>query len=194
MPAGEPGATLELSARREPGAVLWTMASGADQVTRAQFRFGVLLAAGMVAAWGAMEADERGSVVAADDAATAGAVVPVEDDMHEFMEYVFQPTFRRLKPAMASEPTNNAGWKTIKSDALILAEGGNLLLSRSPEDKDEADAWAKLSIAVRKSGGELYAAAKKRQYKDARAAYETMIRHCNACHDEFAGGEHQLSP
>lgn len=42
---------------------------------------------------------------------------------------------------MASEPTNNAGWKTIKSDALILAEGGNLLLSRSPEDKDEADAW-----------------------------------------------------
>lgn len=66
-------------------------------MTRAQFRFGVLLAAGMVAAWGAMEADERGSVVAADDAATAGAVVPVEDDMHEFMEYVFQPTFRRLQ-------------------------------------------------------------------------------------------------
>ncbi|QDU36044.1 hypothetical protein Mal4_03270 [Maioricimonas rarisocia] len=163
-------------------------------MTRAQFRYGVLLSAGLVAAWGAMTADGRFSAEAADDAAGGAAVEPVEDDMHEFMEYVFQPTFKRLKPAMASEPENNAGWKTIKSDALILAEGGNLLLSRAPEDKDEADAWAKLSVAVRKSGGELYAAAKKREYKGARGAYETMIRHCNACHDEFAGGEYQLSP
>ncbi|MFG0332592.1 MAG: hypothetical protein ACF8TS_04440 [Maioricimonas sp. JB049] len=163
-------------------------------MTRAQVRYGVLLSAGLVAAWGAMTADERISAVAADDAAGDAAVVAVEDDMHEFMEYVFEPTFKRLKTAMASEPKGNAGWKTIKSDALILAEGGNLLLSRSPEDKDEADTWAKLSVAVRKSGGDLYTAAKKREYKDARTAYETMIRHCNACHDEFAGGEYQLSP
>lgn len=32
---------------------------------------------------------------------------PFESDMHEFMEYVFQPTFKRLQSAMATEPDNN---------------------------------------------------------------------------------------
>ena len=30
--------------------------------------------------------------------------VPVEDSMHEFMEYVFQPTYLRLKASMATAP------------------------------------------------------------------------------------------
>ena len=56
---------------------------------------------------------------------------PVEKNMHEFMEYVFQPTYQRLKQSMAGLPANSGAWKGIKSDALILAEGGNLLLLRA---------------------------------------------------------------
>src|SRR5262245_18130875 len=63
------------------------------------------------------------------------AAKPVESDMHESMEYVFEPTYKRLKPAMASAPADNKGWKAIKADSLILAESGNLLLIRQP-DKD----------------------------------------------------------
>ena len=37
-------------------------------------------------------------VVSTDEAA------PVEDSMHEFMEYVFQPTYLRLKASMAAAP------------------------------------------------------------------------------------------
>lgn len=117
---------------------------------------------------------------------------PVEKDMHEFMEYVFQPTYKRLQQAMATEPADNDAWKCIKADSLMLAEGGNLLLHRSPEK--EAAAWNDLSAAVRESGSSLYQASKKKDYKSARQHYEAMLKNCNACHDKFADGEHQLSP
>jgi hypothetical protein len=120
------------------------------------------------------------------------AAKPVESDMHEFMEYVFEPTFKRLKPAMAAAPADNKGWKAIKADSLILAEAGNLLLIRQPE-KDAAD-WVKHSAQVRETGGQLYEAAKGKDYAAARKHYQAMIQNCNACHKQFANGEYTLSP
>ena len=117
---------------------------------------------------------------------------PVESDMHEFMEYVFQPTFKRLKPALAAAPADNQGWKAIKADSLILAEGGNLLLIRQPKD-DTAD-WVRHSVQVRDFGGQLYRAAKAKDYTAARKHYEAMVQNCNACHQQFAGGKHLLTP
>ena len=119
---------------------------------------------------------------------------PVEPDMHEFMEYVFQPTFRRLHAAMSAIPENNNGWKAIKADALILAEGGNLLLMRSPDDKEQAATWNGHSVTVRDFGGQLYQAAKKKDFVGARKRYVAMVQSCNACHIDFAGGKHQLKP
>lgn len=116
---------------------------------------------------------------------------PVEKDMHEFMEYVFEPTYQRLKQAIASEP-DAARWKAIKSDALILAEGGNLLLVRTPAE--DSKAWNEQSAVVRDLGGKLYAAAKKKDYKSARRDYEALLVNCNRCHTQFAKGEHQLAP
>ena len=40
--------------------------------------------------------------------AVDGEVVPVEESMHEFMEYVFQPTYLRLKQSMAAAPAGYA--------------------------------------------------------------------------------------
>jgi hypothetical protein len=117
---------------------------------------------------------------------------PVEKDMHEFMEYVFEPTYQRLKQSMASEPADNPRWKRIKSDALILAEGGNLLLLRTPPE--DSKTWDENSAAVRDLGGKLYASAKKKDYPSARRDYEAMLVNCNACHTKFAKGEHQLTP
>jgi hypothetical protein len=123
---------------------------------------------------------------------TAGQPRPVEQDMHEFMEYVFEPAYKRLKPALAAPPADNSGWKIIKADGLLLAEGGNLLLLRKPED-DKA-AWDELSAAVRDAGSALYQAARAKDYPAARGHYEAMLKKCNACHDKFAAGEHQLAP
>ena len=134
----------------------------------------------------------RSMTARADSPTPQNQPQPVEKDMHEFMEYVFQPTYKRLKESMGAEPADTNAWKGIKSDALILAEGGNLLLVRNP--KEDAATWGEFSAAVRESGGSLYQAAKKKDYKSARQHYEVMLKKCNACHDTFAGGEHQLSP
>lgn len=144
----------------------------------------------MVAGMGMLFASGlRHSAIAAPPKA---APTPVEPSMHEFMEYVFEPAYKRLKTAMASEPKDNAAWKGIKGDSLTLAEAGNLLLARLPEA--EGETWAAQSIAVREAGGMLYQAARKKDYKTARQQYETLLTKCNACHTKFADGEYQLKP
>jgi hypothetical protein len=125
-------------------------------------------------------------------APSATGADPVERDMHEFMEYVFLPTYERLKATMAAAPADNKGWKAVKSDSLILAEGGNLLLLRLP-DKD-VQPWQELSVQTRELGNQLYQSAKKKDFPSARRHYETMLAKCNACHQRFAEGEHQLAP
>lgn len=116
----------------------------------------------------------------------------VETDMHEFMEYVFQPTFGQLKIAMKEKPKDKKGWFAIKSGALILAEGGNLILLRGPQD--DRGAWNKYAESVRTHGGELYRAAQKQDFELAPTHYASMVKSCNACHEQFAHGEHLLTP
>jgi hypothetical protein len=150
----------------------------------------------IVAGVGLLAADSLRSRTTAAEQAPASAAAskfqPVDDSMHEFMEYQFQPTYLRLKAAMAKPPTDRAGWKPIKADSMILAEGGNLLLIRTPA-KGGAE-WNKWSIAVRTRGGQLYRAAKKQDYPSAQTHYRAMLTSCNACHKVFAKGKHQLKP
>jgi hypothetical protein len=131
-------------------------------------------------------------VARAADKAPATEVAPVEVSMHDFMESVFQSPYRRLKAALAAEPKDAAAWKAVRSDALILAEGGNLLLVRKPmKDSDE---WAKHSAASRDAGAALFKAAKAKDYPATKKAYEAMLGHCNACHKKFEDGQHMLAP
>ncbi|WP_299466039.1 hypothetical protein [uncultured Gimesia sp.] len=148
---------------------------------------GLLLGMGVALTW-----SQTAPSQAADAKDKPQTGVPVEPDMHEFMEYVFQPTYRRLKMSLAAEPENNQIWKAIKSDSLILAEGGNLLLLHKPENS-RTD-WDQHSIQVRQFGGQLYKAAKAKDFKASKAHFESMLKNCNACHKQFDNGKHQLKP
>ncbi len=119
-------------------------------------------------------------------------MVPVDTNMHDFMEGMFQAPYRRLKESIANEPKDNNGWKAIRSDVLILAEGSNLLVLRKQE-KDQTK-WDECSVASKQAGEMAFKAAKKKNYADTRKAYETMLVHCNDCHKTFAEGKHQLAP
>lgn len=125
--------------------------------------------------------------VAADD-----QLKPVDVNMHDLMEGMFQLPYRRLKAAMEKEPTDPPAWKALRSDALILAEGSNLLLIRKPEN-DAAD-WIKYSVASRDAGAEIVKAAKKQDFAASKEAYVRMLDHCNACHKQFEKGKHILKP
>ena len=127
-----------------------------------------------------------------DESPTAARIVPVEANMYDFMEGVFQQPYRRLKQVMAAEPTDQQGWKTIQSESLILAEGGNLLLVRNLEV--DADKWTEFSVAVREDGAQLFKAAKQKDFAGSKKAYEAMLTHCNACHKQFDDGKNQLAP
>ena len=126
------------------------------------------------------------------DSTPSAELKPVEADPHHFMEYINQPTFLRLKQAMRSEPNDEKGWKSITSDALILAEAGNLLLMRPPQE--EAADWSRHAIAVRQTGSEIYHAAEKKEFATARTAYESLVSQCNDCHDHFNDGKPNLKP
>lgn len=118
--------------------------------------------------------------------------VPVDDSMHHLMEYVFEPSFKRLKSSMAVEPADKSAWSAVKADSLTLAESANLLLHRLPDDDQES--WIALAVEARTAGGELYQAARKNDFALSSERYRVMVNRCNACHDKFADGEHQLKP
>lgn len=148
----------------------------------------VFLGLSVVLSWSV----ESVSVAALDNAQAKTNAEPVPVNMHDFMEGVFQAPYRRLKAGMAAEPKDAAAWKVIRSDALILAEGGNLLLMRKPEK--DADLWTQYSVEVRDAGSELVKAAKAKDFPASRRAYEGMLTHCNACHKKFEEGRHILTP
>lgn len=137
------------------------------------------------------------ALVTAQDAKDEGPdLTPEEpvalDNMHHLMEYVFEPSYKRLKVSMAAEPADKAAWKEVKGDSLTLAEATNLLFQRLPEE-NQPD-WRKLAVSTRAKGFELYQAARARDYTAAAEAYRSMLKSCNACHDKFADGDYQLEP
>lgn len=122
----------------------------------------------------------------------AHAMKPVEADVHEFMEYAFEPFFHELKESLAESPKDKKAWVPVKANSLILAENGNLLMLRGP-DEGKAE-WNKISADLRDQGKLLYQAAKKRDYEVARKEYVSFVAKCNVCHEKFADGEHMQKP
>lgn len=121
----------------------------------------------------------------------------VETDIHEFMEHYNQPVYRRLKAALAdqTDQTDQQGgqrWGRIANDSLLLAEVGNLLFLRGPQQ--DRDAWLRHAVTVREAGSKLYHAARQQNRAAARNNFTQLIDNCNQCHRQFAGGEHLLKP
>ena len=112
------------------------------------------------------------------------------DNMHHFMEYVCEPSYKGLKQVLATQPEGRNAWKTFKNHALVLAETSALVAARAPDDEAKAKQWKQISFSVYESGKALYKSSGN--YDDARKHYELMIDQCNKCHTVFAEGKHQL--
>lgn len=143
---------------------------------------------------GVLMMDGPSEAVAKDDRSTSSwpSAKAVEGSVHEYMEYLHEPTFHRLNEAIAQPPSGEEDWESITSNALILAESGNLLLLRGPSER--RDLWVKNATALREAGAALYRAAQEKDFAVARAKYELMITQCNQCHDDFHGGKPNIMP
>lgn len=151
----------------------------------------VVIVSGTVFLSGASTRLARGGAPASDAAATDSIPGPV-DNMHHFMEYVFEPAYKRLRTSLSTAPADKAAWKAVKGDALTLAEAANLLIRRAP--KDGRDQWIERATHVRQQGALLFKAARKSDYPTTQMAYRAMIDNCNQCHQKFADGKYQLEP
>jgi len=112
------------------------------------------------------------------------------DNMHHFMEYICEPSYKGLKAALATEPANRKAWKPFKNHALVLAETAALVAARAPDDEAKAKEWKTIALSVHKHGAALYKSAG--QYEQAKKHYGLMIDQCNKCHTVFAEGKYQL--
>ena len=108
---------------------------------------------------------------------------PVETDMHEFMEYVFEPAHKRLRQTMAETEKDRKIWKAIKGDSLTLAEACNLLFLRVP--KEDGREWVRDATTVRAAGAKLYRAAGKKDGEGAAKHYAAMLTSCDQCHERY---------
>lgn len=113
------------------------------------------------------------------------------DNMHHFMEYICEPSYKGLKQVLATEPADRKAWKAFKNHALVLAESSALVAARGPEDEAENKQWKAISLEVYQSGKSLYKSVGN--YAEAKKHYGTMLDSCNRCHTVFAKGKYQLS-
>lgn len=110
------------------------------------------------------------------------------DNMHHFMEYVCEPSYKGLKALLATKPADRKAWKAFKNHSLVLAETSAIVSSRAPEENKIQ--WQQISHAVYESGKSLYKSTGK--YEEAKKHWGVMIDKCNQCHTVFAEGKHQL--
>ena len=90
-------------------------------------------------------------------------------------------------------PTTDEGWARVRHSAVVVAEGGNLLLLPhllpDPADGLGTDAWVEFAHGMTRIGTEAIAAV---DAKDADVLFEVgghLYNVCLACHQVYARGD-----
>jgi hypothetical protein len=139
-----------------------------------------------------MPMQDESKAVKTESSVAANSFEPI-DNMHHFMEYISQPSYKALKAAFAGDPPEGRrAWKGIKSHALILAETTAIVAKRTPKDAtdEQKSEWKEISVEVYAAGKALYKSAG--DFELAKKNYGVMIESCNKCHQVFDHGKHQL--
>lgn len=100
------------------------------------------------------------------------------------MDGLNQANFRGLNKLLADKPADADSWTFIRGQALLIAETGNLLLMRPPNN-DGQRAWMDRSIDMRVAATRLARAASESDYPRSRAAFAGVADSCNRCHQTF---------
>lgn len=117
----------------------------------------------------------------AQDAAAPREVM----NTYDLMEAMVGPTQEALSEGLAAEPADKRAWRDVRRGAFSLAEMGNLLLFRNLEEEWDAAAFTQGSVEFRELSEAMALAAKERDYAKTKAAYEAVVKSCNACHQKI---------
>jgi hypothetical protein len=80
-------------------------------------------------------------------------------------------------------PTADEAWTSIQTNAVLVAEIGNLLLlGDRPEDQGD---WVTFSLAMTDAGVAVLKAAESRDVEAATRAGDTLLETCSQCHTQY---------
>jgi hypothetical protein len=100
------------------------------------------------------------------------------------MEGIHQANYRGLERLLQQRPADDDTWRFVRGQALLIAEGGNLLMLRPPRSGGQED-WMRRSTDLRESAAVLARLAGAQDYERSRAALGDVANACNRCHQTF---------
>jgi cytochrome c556 len=129
-------------------------------------------------------------------AANAQAPAPVTfhpiGNMSQLMIDIIYPTSDALFYVDRDTPKTQRDWNTLRTQALTLAESGNLLMMEG-RARDQEN-WIKDSQVMADIGAKAYKAAQAKDLDGIRALNDSLSDACIQCHLQYRPGYHRRPP
>jgi hypothetical protein len=112
--------------------------------------------------------------------------------MSQLMIDIIYPTSDAIFYVDRDPPKNQKAWNDLRSQALTLAESGNLLLmeGRARDQKN----WILDSKMMIDIGAKAYKAAQAKDLDGIRALNDSLNAACVTCHQQYRPGYHRRPP
>jgi hypothetical protein len=104
-------------------------------------------------------------------------------NMSRLMIDIIYPTSDAIFYVDRNEPKTDIQWNALASQALILAESGNLLMM--PGRARDQENWIVDSKLMIDAGAEAYRAARAKDIEGVRAVNDKLYQSCVACHTQY---------
>ena len=112
--------------------------------------------------------------------------------MQQLMIDIIYPTSDAIFYVDREPPKNQHDWDVLRTDALTLAESGNLLMmeGRARDQKN----WIMESKMLSDIGAKAYKAAQAKDIDGIRALNDSLNAACVVCHYQYRPGYHRRKP
>ena len=100
------------------------------------------------------------------------------------MEGIAHANFKGLEKMLKAKPEDAEAWAFARGQSLLIAETGNLLLLRPPNNLGQ-ESWTKSSVELRETATRLAQALATRDLNNSRARLVEVANACNRCHQNF---------
>ncbi len=112
--------------------------------------------------------------------------------MQQLMIDIIYPTSDAIFYVDREPPKNQHDWDVLRTEALTLAESGNLLMmeGRARDQKN----WIMESKMLSDIGGKAYKAAQAKDIDGIRALNDSLNAACVVCHYQYRPGYHRRRP
>jgi len=110
----------------------------------------------------------------------------------ELHDAMINPASDAIFNAGVEAPADEAAWTTIRKNAVVIAESGNLLMM--PGRARDEGRWMELSWALVEGGRAAMKAAEARKTDGLLAASDRIVETCMACHEPYRDGRKMGAP